>query len=725
LFGFMPDLVLAILKRTSPSADGALLTQVTLSFLAMIVPTTIIGATFPCAVQLCARALPRLGRDVGQVYSANTAGTIAGALTAGFLLIPWLGAETSMIAAAGLNIAVGGAVLAASAPVGSARRRTVAIPLVVLFAIAIVILPRWDRRVMMGGAAIYVKQFAFAANPAQSFRAAAASRQLLLYREGINATVAVERTDRITALKVDGKVDASNGVDMMTQVMLGHLPVLLHTHPERVLVIGLGSGVTVGAVAQHPAVKEIDVVEMEPAVIEASKFFARENRNVLRDPRVRAVVGDGRNFLLAGEKRYDIISSEPSNPWMAGVANLFSLEFYRLARSRLAADGIMVQWVHGYSLFPAEFKMILNTFRQVFPHATLWRTLSGDYFLVGRSSPLAIDYALLSERFTGSATVAQDLAAFRLDSPLDLLTLFLLDEADLARFAAGAAQNTDDRPLLEFAAPKALYADTMEINARLLAEARTVDLPTIINLPGTLLEARRLHFAQLYWARGEKGEALKQLDRAPATVDIAARLERAKLLFSLGEVSRAMEDLARIQPQNNLIKSYLKAGAILHRMKAEHGIMGHGRTRLGDPNPAEAFNNLGNFYTKLGIQFAEPAFFDLAVDSLEAALRIEPQAHAVLNNLANAYFELGRFDEAATSYRHLIGLMPERAELRFNLGLVYEKQDRIDLATKEIERAMGLNPQWGAPKLALNRLRAKAAVAVKANKTAVGTRKFR
>jgi spermidine synthase len=494
--------------------------------------------------------------------------------------------------------------------------------------------------------------------------------------------------------------------------MLGHLPVLIHPHPERVLVIGLGSGVTIGALTQHAAVKEIDVVEMEPSVVEAANFFARENRNALHDPRVRPVIGDGRNFLLASAKRYNIISSEPSNPWMAGVANLFSLEFYRLARDRLTDDGMMVQWLHGYSLFPTEFKMILNTFRQVFPYATLWRTLPGDYLLVGRPSPFRLDYALLKQRMAASATAREDMAAHWLESPLDILSLFLLNEEDLAKVAKSAPLNTDDRPLLEFAAPLALYADTVEINAQLLIEARTIDVPSFSNLPAEELETRRFRFAQLYWARGERDEALKQLSKArpPVPADIASRLERAKLLFSLGEVARAIEDLATIEPRDNLIKSYLKAGDILRGMKAEDAIVGHSRTQSGDPNPAEALNNLGVFYTRLGIDFNEPAFFDLAVDTLEAALRIEPQSYAILNNLANGYFELGRLDEAGVAYRRLVGLLPNLPEARFNLSLVYEKQGEVDLAMRELEKTVFLKPEWELPRKNLQRLKVESAL---------------
>ncbi len=708
-FERLPGLVLAIVKRMSPSAGGALLTQFTLSFLVMIIPTTILGAAFPCAVQICARALPRLGRDLGRLYSLNTAGTIAGALVAGFVLVPSLGAQAAMMVAAALNAAIGVAVISASAPARLVWRRAVAVPLALMFAVGTLLLPRWDRRVMVGGVSVYVKRFVFAGDPGALFRDTAASRQLMFYREGLNSTVAVERTERMTSLRVDGKVDASNGVDMLTQLMLGHLPAFLHPRPERVLIIGLGSGVTAGAVAQHSVVREIDVVELEPAVVEASHFFVQENRGVLRDPRVRLVIGDGRNYILASPKRYEVISSEPSNPWMAGVANLFSREFYRLARERLADGGIMVQWFHGYSMFPRELKMVVNTFRQVFPHATLWRTIPGDYLLVGTASSLSVDYGLLEQGLSASPTVREDMQSLRLASPLDLLTMFLLDEAALASFAKGAAENTDDRPLLEFAAPLALYADTVNENSRLLREARTTEFPPITNLPPGLLEARRVHLARAFWARGEKEEALAQLRKAqpPDPGEIATQLERAKLLFALGEVAQAAEELARlaaIRPADRLIASYLKAGSILRQMKVEEAVAQHGRTRFGDPNLAEAHNNLGIFYTRLGIRFGEAAFFDLAVDSLEAARQTEPQAIPVINNLGNAYFELGRLEEAAHAYRRVIELTPGAAEPRFNLGLVHEKQGRLDLASREFQAAVALRPDWALPREGLRRI---------------------
>jgi Flp pilus assembly protein TadD len=328
---------------------------------------------------------------------------------------------------------------------------------------------------------------------------------------------------------------------------------------------------------------------------------------------------------------------------------------------------------------------------------------------VGSALPLNVDYRLLEQRIAASAAVREDLASLRLGTPVDLLTLVLLDEADLAGFAKGAPENTDDRPLLEFAAPLALYADTTDENTRLLREARTTEFPPMTNLPAGLLETRRIHFARTYWAGWEKEEALEQLRKAPLPnpSDIPSQFERAKLLFSLGEVTRAAEDLARLeslQPRDRLIKSYLKAASLLRRLKIDEAVADHGRTQLGDRNPAEALNNVGVFYTRLGIRFQEPAFFDLAVDALEAARGIEPQAYPVINNLANAHFELGRFAEAAQAYQRVDELAPGFAQTHFNLALVYERQGAVDLARREYQTALMLQPAWKLPRLNLQRL---------------------
>src|SRR5262249_6003186 len=160
-------------------------------------------------------------------------------------------------------------------------------------------------------------------------------------------------------------------IDMPTQLLSGHLPMLIHPDPRTVLVIGLGSGVTAGAVARYP-VASLDIVEIEPAVVEANRFFANVNSEVLRDGRVRTMLADGRNFLLTTSNHYDAIISEPSNPWIGGVASLFTVEFFSLARQHLRPGGIMVQWIQAYNLLPEDLQMVVRTFRTVFPATSIW-----------------------------------------------------------------------------------------------------------------------------------------------------------------------------------------------------------------------------------------------------------------------------------------------------------------------------------------------------------------
>ena len=207
------------------------------------------------------------------------------------------------------------------------------------------------------------------------------------YREGSAGTVSVRRLAGTRSLAIDGKVDASNGSDMLTQRLLGLLPVLLHTDPRDALVIGLGSGVTADAVLASGEVRQLDIIEISPEVADASAYFNRENHDVLRKPQVRLLIGDGRSHLRLSTRQYDVIISEPSNPWMAGVAALFTREFFEAARARLRARGIFCQWSHTYEITERDLQSIVRTFASVFPDGTMWLVGEGDLLLIGSAAP--------------------------------------------------------------------------------------------------------------------------------------------------------------------------------------------------------------------------------------------------------------------------------------------------------------------------------------------------
>jgi spermidine synthase len=476
-FERFPALFLLALEQ-SQSIGFVQTLQIVMSSLALLVPALLIGATFPCALSVCASAVARAGADTGRLYGLNTLGAIIGATLTGFVLVPAIGVHASIAAGIATNLLLAGALFAASRRLAPSRRWTAASACVVVALAVVPLLPAWNPRVMSSGTAIYAMEYL----PDVRERGAASvlgGRDIVFYRDGVSATVAVTRAGEYLSLRVNGKVDASSDpADMPTQLLLGHLPLLLHRDPRDVLVIGLGSGITTGAVARHP-VARLDVVEIEPAVVEASRFFIRENRNVLADPRARLIVADARNFLLTATSRYDVITSEPSNPWIGGVASLFSRQFFALARERLRPGGLMVQWVHGYGLVPDDFRMIVATFRSVFPATSVWQVAQGDYLLIGRADPTALDLASIRSRWTSVRGVRDDLERIGLVDWPGVLGYFLLAEADVARLAADNALNTDDWLGLEFSAPRGLLLDTVADNYRMLQRARTSPLPAL------------------------------------------------------------------------------------------------------------------------------------------------------------------------------------------------------------------------------------------------------
>jgi spermidine synthase len=426
--------------------------------------------------------------------------------------------------------------------------------------VAVFLLPAWDHKIMSGGVAIYAPRYA--QDSTSAWREFMGRQDLLYHRDGISATVAVFESSGLTVLVVNGKSDASSSLDpridsdLPTQLMSGHLPALLHSDPKTALVIGLGSGITVGALAQYP-LQKIDVAEIEPAVIEASAFFAEANRHALSDPRVRQAVADGRNFLLTTDDQYDIIVSEPSNPWIRGMATLFTVEFFALARQHLNADGVMVQWIQAYSMAPEDFRMVVASFQTAFPHATLWATLKGDFLLIGTSHPLAVDLDRIRAHYASSQTLRQDLKRIKLASPEAIFSNFYLNEDELRRFATGAILNTDDRLPLEFSAPKNLYRDTTSLNFDALRAVKTSMFPPLQKEMLETVDRPVVHvdLAIGFIAKRLPEEALRHLNRALAQNPEygSALILRGWTYGGTNRFPEALQDLQtalRINPQD-------------------------------------------------------------------------------------------------------------------------------------------------------------------------------
>jgi spermidine synthase len=391
-----------------------------------ILPASILmGAAFPVGCRLWLESTEDSGRRVGVLYSTNLAGAILGSLAAGFVLLPGCGSARSIAVLSAISAATGLGVLVVAAPRAVSR----VVPVMLLIA-AIV------------GASIRNLPDPFTTGLMKRYREAG---RIFMRDEGVQTTVSVHvRELGSRQLYLDGLHQASDGRDVvLLHRQIGHLPMLLHPHPARALVIGLGGGATAGAVSLHQGT-DVDVVELAPGVVRAASWFTHVNEDVLNRPNVHVTIDDARNYLMLGRGRYDVITADIIQPTHAGAGILYSREYFTLARRALADGGLMVQWVGPRS--DTHYRLIARTFQDVFPETTVW---GGGSLLIGALRPQALDRAALADRIARSG-LTDTLAAVGFGDADQLLAQYVAGRKELHRFLGPGPILTDDRPRLEY-----------------------------------------------------------------------------------------------------------------------------------------------------------------------------------------------------------------------------------------------------------------------------------
>jgi spermidine synthase len=450
--------------------------QIWLAIVLMTPPALLMGATFSLLVRAgVGSAGGALGAHVGRVYGANTLGSLVGAVVAGFFLLPAVNVIGTVKFAIWVNLIAASVAFSCVFPEGVQRLKLGIIALLCTLGIWRSD-PPWDPAFMTAGVYKYVQDLD---SPTRKnlWDFAVRDYHLLYYNEGRTTVVTVAQSKHSGNIWManNGKVEASTTVDMPTQVLVSHLPFLFLENPKKAVVIGLASGITAGAVSLHKELQSIEVVELEPAIIKASHFFDDFNHRPLEDPRVELVLNDGRNHILLSEKeRWDLVVAEPSNPWITGVSNLFTLEFWQLGKSRLTENGVWSQWVQLYGMAPDDLRSLLATFREVFPYVRLFATIEdSDLVMLGSKQPMPFDMAKASALFS-TPDLKAEFKEIEVENPYDLLVYYRMDQAGVEKVVGDVTLNTDDNMRVEYSAPKQLYKSTGQANIRTLMKSPQV-----------------------------------------------------------------------------------------------------------------------------------------------------------------------------------------------------------------------------------------------------------
>ena len=515
------------------SANQWMVFQFLCGLLIMFPATFALGGIFPAVLQLHTRQLDQVGTSVGTVYASNTLGTIVGAAMAGFVLIPTVGMLNAVTGVAILEVALGTLIIFAVVTRPHRLRPALLLTAVVICGLFFR-LPQWDVRLMNSG--IYMNLFGEGWTDWETFsQFIYENNETVFVGEGLTATVFVADQPRFQNryLSVNGKIEASTNADLETQLMISHLPLMMHADPKDIMVIGLASGISVGSVATHP-VETIHVIEVEKEMEPAARLFEEHNNYVLDDPRLVLSFNDARNDLEFSSTTYDVIISEPSNPWMTVAANLFTEDFFRMAKTRLREGGIFSQWVQNYYLPKEDLRSIIAAFRDSFPYVMLFETYNGiDLLLMGSQEPIQLDLERFDERMT-ELRVLMDLGRIGIRTPSNVLELFRLGPKDIDRVVAGAPRNTDDNARVEFSAPKTFGVYTLGENLEYLRQFVSDPVDYVTPEPGPeaadelrLQIARGLFFRQEYDLARHTLEAVELTEFSTRVADLARRIDQA------------------------------------------------------------------------------------------------------------------------------------------------------------------------------------------------------
>ena len=661
-FRTLDDLMVSLTDRM-PSWQMFVVARYAGAFLIMFIPTLLMGIAFPLASKIYSQNRERLGRYVGNIYSVNTVGSVLGSIAAGFVMIPLIGITNGIILVASLNLILGIVILLAHPFMGRTAKWAVVAGIAVIIPVAGAAIPT-DRPL-----GLY----------SRPFRDLEEGGKVLFYDEGIGATVTVHQLPPDPAdkqvyklLEVDG-VNVAGTMPMLrlSQKLQGHLPVLLYKastgkDPRNVFLLGMGTGASSYAATRH-RIDRLDVLEIVAAEIDALPFFGELNRDLLSEPKVRIRIDDARNFLLATQEEYDVIESDTIHPEQN--ANVFSREYFELARERLSEDGVFSVWLPMYGMSEETFKILINTLYSAFPHVTVWYASTQPTrhaLLVGSKQKLKIDYGLLQEELA-YPPVRESLAEVGLDDVFALLGGFITDESRLSGYVADSLVSTDNRPYLAYYNPvqKGRFPLMEPRVLEIFAQLSLPVLPYVVNMGAaetrirTILENRsraKIHVLRAIahdYGR-DYTNSIAELENAQALTPDDVKIRK---LLELAQAKQLADAEKRAQPSVTEGARLLKAG------------------RLED---------------------AEAVF--------RSVLEFHPASAVTRYSLATIHYARGEHVQATEQLMKVLELYPGNVDARYSLAIVYSKLGEYEQAELQLKEVLRIAPDYETARTALENL---------------------
>jgi spermidine synthase len=604
------------------------------------VPALLMGFSFPLANAVIQRTERLVGRRAGILYLANTAGALVGSLVAGFVLLPMLGLQLSattlmaiaLLAVVPLYLATRAPRLESRAP-GPAPRVPSLEPRVATMA--------FGASLVVGAGALVLWMQLPSDHVITRALGTNENEDVLTISDGLTEVIAV------TEMPGQGLTLSTNGHPMSStrplaqryMRALAHVPLLSMSDPRTVLVIGFGVGNTTHAATLHPSVERVDLADLSRGILNHADYFKDGNRGVLRDPRLRVHVNDGRQHLLMQpESAYDLITLEPPPIAYAGVSALYSREFYELARSRLKANGYVSQWLPAYQVPVPTALAMIRAFVDVFPQSVLLSGAESDLILLGtNASRIEIDPDRVSEGLAGAPAVQADLDLVSLGRVHELVGSFVGSAQTLADATRDVAPVTDDRPVQEYGVRS------------LLNVSRVV--------PGAVVDLGRIaEWCPKCLSGGALSSSVQGLDTYLALVGLA---------YSGSPV----------------------AVAEARRLAEREGRVVAGSAYLGMIVPESA-----GMYDVLGVASATEGRLDEAITAFSKALALEPDGARTHWHLGAAFASQNRREEALGHLQRSVQLDPGNSSAQHDLGVILAFAGRWDEAANHLERSLDLDP---------------------------------